>query len=141
MSVYLDASFMVPLFTEQAPLTARATDFIDATLPELVVSDFAWAEFASAVARLTRMGALTTEQAAGIFADFDAWTTRVATRAETTSADVVTAGAYIRRLRFNLRTPDAINIAIAHRAGATLATFDSRMAENAAALGLDVATP
>jgi hypothetical protein len=61
MSVYLDASFMVALFTEQAPLTVRATGFIDATLPELVVSDFAGAEFASAIARLTRMGALTTE--------------------------------------------------------------------------------
>jgi len=85
------------------------------------------------------MGAVTAEEAAGIFADFDAWTIRVAMRTEITSTDVATAGAFIRRLALNLRTPDALNIAIAQRAGATLATFDSRMAENAAALGLEVA--
>ena len=139
MSVYLDASFIVPLFINQEPLTARASDFLDANTPELVVSDFAGAEFGSAIARLTRMGAVTTEQAAAIFADFDAWMARVAMRAETTATDVAMAGSFIRGLALNIRTPDAINIAIAQRTGATLATFDSRMADNAAALGLPVA--
>jgi predicted nucleic acid-binding protein len=37
-----------------------------------------------------------------------------------------------------LRTPDAINIAIAQRIGATLVTFDEKMAAVAALLGLSV---
>ena len=139
MSVYLDASFLVALFVNQRPLSARASAFLEATLPELIVSDFAGAEFASAIARLVRMRALTARQAAGIFADFDAWTSRATTRAETMSTDVGTAAAYLRRITGNLRTPDAINIAMAQRLQATLATFDTRMAGNAAALGLPVA--
>ena len=51
MSVYLDASFLVALFVNQTPLSARATAFLETTLPELVVSDFAGAEFASAIAQ------------------------------------------------------------------------------------------
>ena len=139
MSVYLDASFLVALFINQKPLSARASAFLEDTLPELVVSDFAAAEFASAIARLARMRALATRQAASIFADFDAWTSRVATRAETTPADISAAGAHLRRMTLNLRTPDAINIAIAQRVQATLATFDATMARNAAALGLQAA--
>lgn len=138
LSVYLDASFPVPLFANQAPLTARASGYMDASSPEVVISDFAGAEFASAIARLTRMGALTALEAVGMFADFDAWAGQIATRAETTTVDVNAAIGLIRRLAFTLRTPDALNIAIAQRIGASLATFDSRMAESATALGLEV---
>jgi predicted nucleic acid-binding protein len=45
------------------------------------------------------------------------------------------------RLDLTLRTPDAIHIAIARRLDATLVTFDQRMATNARALGMAVATP
>ena len=140
MSVYLDASFLVPLFANQAPLTARASTYMEANTPEVVISDLAGAGFASAIARLTRIGALTVAQAAGLFADFDSWVARVATRAETTAADVGTAAGYIRRLAFNLRMADALNIAIAQRTADSLATFDTRMAESATTLGLSVAT-
>jgi predicted nucleic acid-binding protein len=44
----------------------------------------------------------------------------------------------IRRLDLNLRAPDAINLAIALRLGAALATFDRRMTENARTLGLAI---
>jgi predicted nucleic acid-binding protein len=140
VSVYLDASFLVPLFANQEPLTARANFYIRASTPEVVISDFAGAEFASAIARLTRMGALSAAQSAGLFADFDIWVAQVATRAETTTADVSAAAGFIRRLAFSLRTPDALNIAIAQRTSVGLATFDTRMAESATALGMPVAT-
>lgn len=67
------------------------------------------------------------------------WAARAATRVETVAADIAAAAGFIRRLDLTLRTPDAVNIAIAQRAGAILATFDIRMAESAAALGLAVA--
>ncbi len=56
-----------------------------------------------------------------------------------TSADVTRADALMRRLDLPLRTPDALHIAIAERVGATLATFDVKMAAAARVIGLPVA--
>jgi predicted nucleic acid-binding protein len=50
VSVYLDASVLVALFTHDL-LGARADAFLRTHSPVLVVSDFAAAEFASAIAR------------------------------------------------------------------------------------------
>jgi uncharacterized protein len=47
----------------------------------------------------------------------------------------------LRRLDVNLRTPDALHIAIAQRLEATLVTFDWGMAAAARPLGMAVATP
>jgi uncharacterized protein len=70
---------------------------------------------------------------------FDIWSADAARRVECTPADIVAASGFIRRLDRPLRTPDAIHIAIAQRAGAILATFDKPMADSAEALGLAVA--
>jgi len=45
----------------------------------------------------------------------------------------------LRDLTLGLRAPDAINIAIAQRLGAELATFDKKMATAASKLGVTVA--
>lgn len=49
-----------------------------------------------------------------------------------------TAQALLRRLDLPLRTPDALNIAMAQRVEAALATFDIQMARAARTLGLHV---
>jgi predicted nucleic acid-binding protein len=54
-------------------------------------------------------------------------------------ADIQAAAAIIRRLDLNIRAPDAIHLAIARRIGASIVTFDHRMADNAPALGIAVA--
>lgn len=138
MRVYLDASVMVALLTND-PLTARADTFLRASTPVLVLSDFAAAEFASAVARRVRSGEIAVEDARAAFSALDTWAARTTQRVETTAADVKAAEAALRRLDLTLRTPDALNIAIAQRAGATLATFDTKMADAARALGTEVA--
>jgi predicted nucleic acid-binding protein len=74
------------------------------------------------------------------FAALDSWLLRSTERAETTAADVAAAAQALRRLDLPLRTADALNIAIAQRIGATLMTFDEKMAASARALGVDVAT-
>jgi predicted nucleic acid-binding protein len=104
----------------------------------LIVSDFAAAEFASAIARRVRMKQIVADDARGLFATFDAWTARETGRAQTTAADVTSAAAFLRRLDLTLRTADAVNIAIAQRIDADLFTFDETMAASARALGLDV---
>jgi len=138
LRLYLDASVIVALLTDDA-LRPRADSLLRTGLHELVVSDFAGAEFVSAIAGLVRMKLATPRQARAAFVTFDEWVARVAERTETTSADVRLADAYLRRLEHNLRTPDALHIALAQRASAAIATFDAGMAAAARALGADVA--
>jgi predicted nucleic acid-binding protein len=116
VTVYLDASVLVALFTRDS-LSARADAYLRTALPVLVVSDFAGAAFSSALARRVRTMELTPDHARLAFSNFDAWTAR-----STRPAELV-------------GTPDAINIAIALRVGAEIATFDEKMAASALALG------
>ena len=138
MSVYYDASVLVPLFMQEA-FTARAESFLRLRPHIVTVSDFTAAEFASALARRVRTGELLPERARSAFVAFDAWTPGVTQRVAVTSADMRAAEAFIRRLDLPLRPPDAIHIALAQRLGATLATFDGAMAKCAVALRLSVA--
>lgn len=137
MRLYLDASVLVGLLAPDA-LSARADALLRARPPALLVSDFAAAEFASALGRRVRMGELAAEKARAAFENFDAWTLQATRRVETTTADVRAAEAFLRRLDLTLRTPDALNIAIAQRMGAALATFDEKMAVAARELGVGV---
>lgn len=137
MRLYLDASVLVGLLVPDA-LSTRADALLRARRPVLLVSDFAAAEFASALSRRVRMGQLTSEKARTAFAGFDAWTAQKTRRVEIAAADVRAAEAFLRRLDLTLRAPDALHIAAAQRTGAALATFDERMAMAARALGGEV---
>ena len=138
MTVYLDASVLVALFTND-PLTARAEKFLRANPLVLIVSDFAAAEFSSVIARHVRTKDIIKEDARTVFANFDTWTARTTQRACISATDIITAEILLRRLDLGLRTPDAINIAMAQRMGATLVTFDKKMAAAARSIGSDVA--
>lgn len=139
MSLYLDTSFIGGLFIEADVFAARARAFFAATDETLVVSDFAAAEFASVVARVTRMNKIKDIEACTIFNGFDAWRARFVDEEAVVSLDIRAATAIIRSLDLNIHAPDAINLAIARRLGASLVTFDRRMADNAHALGIAVA--
>jgi len=77
-------------------------------------------------------------EARSAFRAFDDWAAQKVQRAETATRDIVAAISFLRRLDLGLRTPDAVNIAIAQRLGAELLTFDQRMAGSARKLGLTV---
>ncbi len=138
MNLYLDASVLVALLTKDV-FTSRAETYIRANAPILIVSDFAAAEFASVIARRLRVREITEPIARVVFAELDAWVIRTTEHAETTTADIIAAAGALRRLDLPLRTADAVNIAIARRIGATLMTFDEKMAASAKALGVGVA--
>jgi predicted nucleic acid-binding protein len=70
---------------------------------------------------------------------FDAWTARATKRVQTLAVDVSAARRSCGAWHSPPRTPDALNIAIAQSNGATLATFDEKMATIARALGIPVA--
>lgn len=135
MRLYLDASVLVALFTND-DLSDRATALLSPGATP-VVSDFAAAEFASAIARLVRIRSFRAVAARTAFAAFDQWTTK-AVRAEVVPSDMSACSDLLRRLDLPLRTGDALNIAIARRLEATLATMDLQMAQSARALGLTV---
>jgi predicted nucleic acid-binding protein len=137
VKAYLDASVLVALFVRDA-LTVRSEAFLRAHAPLLIVSDFAAAEFASAIARRVRMGEIVIDDAHIAFSNFDIWTERATQREEIRTADIKAAEAFLRRLDLNLRTADAVNIAIARRLDAALVTFDEKMAASARVLGTPV---
>jgi len=139
VSLYLDASFLVALFAQDI-FTSRADAFLRANQTILIVSDFAAAEFASAIGRRVRIKALTVHDARKAFSSFDGWIGSIAQRTEIEPADIATAQAFLRRLDLALRTPDALNIAAAQRTGAALVTFDQKMAASARTLGTLVST-
>ena len=139
MSIYFDTSFVVGLFVDTDTFATGARAFYVEADDVYVVSDFVAAEFASVIARLTRMKRLPDEEAQAIFNRFDTWRARSAESEAASEFDIRTATAIIRRLDLNIRAPDAINLAMAHRLGASIATFDRRMADNARALGITIA--
>lgn len=140
MKGYLDTSVIAAFFVRDA-LSAQADALLLSNPWHLVISDFAAAEFASAVSRRVRMGDLPVDLARRRIADFDAWTSNVATKVEVLPADIAAADSHLRRLDLSLRTPDAIHVAVAHRLAATLLTLDRRMSSDAGLLGVPVAVP
>lgn len=139
MSVYLDASVLVALFTDD-PFTQRVDVFLDTTPSVLIVSDFAGAEFASTLARHVRTKEVSPKDARAALATFDAWIIRATQRVHVNNADIALADSFLRRLDLPLRAPDAIHIAMSQRVAESLLTFDKRMAASARSLGTNLAS-
>ena len=137
MNIYLDTSLLVALFTDD-PFSGQA-DLLIGQSNALLVGDYAAAEFASSIARLTRTQELTILEARTVFANFDSWMRRAVTAIETVSSDIHVAEGFLRRLDLTLRADDALHIAVAQRVGADLATFDTKMSASARTLGVPLA--
>jgi predicted nucleic acid-binding protein len=135
LSIYLDASVVVPLFVLD-PFVGRARALLADSTAGLLVSDFVAAEFASVIGIRVRTRILTTAEARMAFSHFDAWTGARATLCPIDATDVRVAALFLRRLDLTLRAPDAVNLAIAQRLGAEVATFDTKMAASARKLGI-----
>lgn len=98
---YLDTNILVALLTPE-PLSGRADTFLQNNSERLIVSDFAVAEFTSAVARRVRMREYTFEQAGVALSSFDIWLPRTVDRVEISVGDVALATTYLRRLESNV---------------------------------------
>ncbi len=55
---------------------------------------------------------------------------------EAESADMRVASTFVRRFELGLRAPDALHVAVCHRLGLPLFTFDERQAAAAERLGV-----
>jgi predicted nucleic acid-binding protein len=139
LNLYLDASVIVPLFAADV-FNERADALVSHWQGGIIVSNFAAAEFVSAVSRRVRAGELTTTEARAALAGFDIWVADAIASIPTERADIEAAIATMRRLDLPLRAGDAIHVATAMRHKAALATFDIQMSRSAAKLGLALAT-
>jgi predicted nucleic acid-binding protein len=98
--LYLDTSLLIGLFTTDA-LTARSEALLRSESYDLVISDFASAEFSSGIARLVRMEQLTRDEAWSIFSQIDRWGAIHTSRVECSPADINAAQGLLRRLEFD----------------------------------------
>lgn len=137
MSTYLDTSVLLPTLIAE-PATEAVYDWLGAEGQELLISDFAAAEVASALSRLVRMALLTGADASARLADFDAWRAAMSLPVDIAASDARLAYIYARRFDIGLRAPDALHLAIVRRLDATLVTLDRRLATAARELGVGV---
>jgi hypothetical protein len=105
------------------------------------VSDLAAGEVASALARLVRIGALTSQTAQNRLNGFGAWRAGDTQAIEVLNMDVALAAVFVRQFDLGLRKLDALHLAIAQRSGFLRATLDDRMVKAGAALGVQAFRP
>ncbi len=140
MSVYLDASVLIPIVVRE-PNSDVVDAFLAGTTEAIYVSEFAIAEVASGLSRLVRTRILDSDDASTRLSHFDTWRTAETVSIDIESADVRSAGMIVRRFELKLRTPDALHVAVCRRLGASLVTLDNGLAIAARALNLPVLTP
>ena len=138
MSAYLDTSVLLPRIVEE-PASETVRQYLYSEERELLVSDFAAAELASALSRLVRMRLLEAVDAAARLDDFEVWRAATTSPIDLHTSDARLAYMFVRRFELMLRAPDAVHLAIARRLDATLVTLDRRLFNAARELGLSVA--
>ncbi|MFT4912107.1 MAG: putative nucleic acid-binding protein [Brevundimonas sp.] len=136
--IYLDASVVVPLFVVEA--TSPRLDVWLATDPDICLSPWTVAEFSSALSHHQRSGRLEPVEREAAEDGLDQWLAE-GVRLLDVGNDDVRAARDLLRLDPLLRTPDALHVALTERYGMTLATYDRRMADAAARIGIEVIQP
>lgn len=126
--IYLDTSFLTPLFREEA-VSANVAAFLSRQAAgTLAVSKWASVEFASLISRDVRMGTLTIGQGRRLIAEFDSMITTSLVALVPNANDFDLAQEYVANFAARLRGPDALHLAIAHSNGAEfIATLDKGM--------------
>lgn len=126
--IYLDTSFLVPLFREEAS-SRKVADFISRqTAGVLAVSKWAEVEFASHVSRDVRLGELSATEGSSILEEFDATIAASFVMLAPNSYDFDLAQEYVAHFATHLRAPDALHLAVAHNNGVEfVATLDEGM--------------
>jgi uncharacterized protein len=140
LSYYLDTSAIVPLYFPEKTSAALARWIRDAE-PPFVVSDFAIAEFSSALSRNVRMGLLTETGAQKLISAFDIWRTEECTFVEIQPVDIREATKLVQQPSPKLLTPDAIHLATSKRLGLILVSLDTDLLAHARELQIPVLVP
>lgn len=126
--IYLDTSFLVPLFREEATSRKVVELVARQSTGTLAVSKWACVEFASHVSRDVRMGELSVAEGAGILDVFDATIATSFVVLIPNSYDYDLAQEYAAHFSTHLRAPDALHLAIAaNHLASKILTLDEGM--------------
>lgn len=126
--IYLDTSFLTPLFREEATSAKVAAFLSRQAAGSLAVSKWTAVEFASLISRDVRMGALTASQGRRLIAEFDSMVAASLVVLIPSGNDFDLAQEYVANFATQLRGPDALHLAVAHNNGVEfIATLDDGM--------------
>lgn len=126
--IYLDTSFLTPLFREEAT-SAKVANFLARQAPgTLAVSKWASVEFASLMSRDVRLGALTASQGRKLIAEFESMIALSLVLLIPDAKAFDLAREYVAHFASQLRGPDALHLAVAQSNGVEfVATLDNGM--------------
>ena len=135
--IYLDASVLLSLLVADAH-TEKASAWYSGLSATVVVSDFANLEVSAVLSRAPARRTASRGGVESALLDFDAMRANCE-RLSHGAADFLLAERIVRDFSTKLAAADALHLASAKNAGATLATFDTRLAEAARMEGVEVA--
>jgi predicted nucleic acid-binding protein len=134
---YLDTNVLLSACLAE-PASPRVRAWIEATDSDLATSDWALAEFASALGVKVRRSELTARQGDGVLKIFEAELLPGLNVLRTDSELVQAAGMLARTWLLGLRAGDAMHLAFCSQAGnLVLATADRLLERAARAMGID----
>jgi predicted nucleic acid-binding protein len=126
--IYLDTSFLTPLFREEATSAKVADSLSRQAAGNLAVSKWTSVEFASLISRDVRMGSLTAGQGRRLIAEFESMIAASLIVLIPSANDFDLAHEYVANFATQLRGPDALHLAVAHNNGMEfVATLDNGM--------------
>ena len=139
MNYYLDASVLAAAIVEE-PGTVAARGWLRRPAQDVIISAFTAAEVTAALSRGFRTRRFTEAEARGALEDMDAL--RLACETFAPAPETLEfAAILVRDFKTKLLAPDALHLASAMQAGATLVTFDARLASAARDYRTNVIVP
>lgn len=140
MSLYLDASVVLPLFVIE-PTSATLTQWLQQVDETLLLSDLTVTEVGAVISRLIRMNSIDVKDASDILGRFDDWRISATESLENIGADLRMAGQLVRKPVPKLLAADAIHLATCKRLGLMLVTRDEGMLTIARREGISATRP
>ncbi len=133
---YLDTSVLIASFVIEAATDRVQAWFRDNDQP-LAISDWSIAEFASGLAKKSRMEVVDPSERNEAELGFAAFCEESAAILTVSRASFRRAAELVRSSEHPLRSPDALHLAIAAEQGATLVTLDGVQGKAGFAVGID----
>jgi len=126
--IYLDTSFLTPLFREDST-SAKVAAFISRqAIATMSISKLSPIEFTSLISRDVRLGLLTANQGKQLISAFNSTVSTALEVIIPNSHDFDLAQEYVAIFPTQLRGPDALHLAIAHNNNVEfIATLDDAM--------------
>lgn len=135
--IYLDTSFIAPLYIREATSEAVEAILLNIPTPELAISHWTIVEFSSLLSRRVRMGELSAALMQTVMQSFQEDADQALGRVTVTAADFQLASELILQWETGLRAGDALHLAIAQNAHANrILSLDRGLIQAAQQLGI-----